>query len=100
MIDLRKERLTLTREDVRRMLDCDRETLDGYIRHGHHGIKLEGYMVGGRWKTSEQAVYRWLEATTARATGAPVQLTTVKQERDAEDAATRFLREEGVLPAE
>ena len=48
---------------------CARFTVARWITHGVRGVKLEGVKVGGSWKTSREAVARFLAATTAAAGG-------------------------------
>jgi transposase len=97
MIDLKREKLSLTRPEVARRLACHIDTVTAYIERGHDGVRLEARRVGGRWKTSPEALDRFLDELTRRARADPAKLATVAQERRAEQDAVAFLKEQGVL---
>jgi excisionase family DNA binding protein len=58
MIDLATERL-LTLEQAGERLMVSKATLYRWITQGSRGIRLEAVRVGGRWRTSEEALQRF-----------------------------------------
>lgn len=46
----------------------DKATLYRWIQRGRQGIKLDGLKIGTQWVTSEEAITRFIVATTEKAT--------------------------------
>lgn len=63
MIDLATEHL-LTLERAAERLMVSKSALYGWITHGSNGIRLEAAKVGGRWRTSEEALQRFSDGLT------------------------------------
>src|SRR5262249_50483744 len=61
--DLARERL-LTLEVAAERLQVSKTTVYGWITRGASGVKLEAAKVGGRWRTSEEAVQRFSDRLT------------------------------------
>lgn len=62
---------------------------------GVRGVKLESVVVGTRRYTSEQAIQRFIEATTVAAGGQPSKVTSKQRERQI-DAAEAELAALGI----
>ena len=65
MIDLAVETL-LTLDQAGERLYVSRATIYGWITHGSGGIRLEAAKVGGRWRTSEEAIQRFSDRLTPK----------------------------------
>ncbi|MBW3598552.1 MAG: DUF1580 domain-containing protein [Planctomycetes bacterium] len=62
--------------------------------YGVRGVKLESALIGGQRRTSKEAIERFIEATTARAAGEPVEIRTPRRrQRDIERAAAELERD-------
>lgn len=65
MIDLAVETL-LTLDQAGERLYVSRATIYGWITHGSGGVRLEAAKVGGRWRTSEEAIQRFSDRLTPK----------------------------------
>lgn len=63
MIDIATETI-ITLEDAAKRLVVSRFTVSRWVTNGSRGIKLEAIRVGGRWRTSVEALQRFAEAQT------------------------------------
>jgi|GEM_PF-2379322 len=63
MIDLAAETL-LTLEKAAERLQVSKATLHRWITYGTKGIRLEAAKLGGRWRTSEEAIQRFSNRLT------------------------------------
>jgi hypothetical protein len=63
---------------------------------GIRGVLLETILIGGIRYTSQEALQRFFEATTAAADGTPVPARTTKRREKAIEAAERELRSAGI----
>lgn len=70
-------------------------TMWRYVLTGLGGIKLETFKAGGKRLTTQEAIDRFVDATTARANGAaPFHIQTPKQREKAIERAERELERE------
>ncbi len=67
-----------------------------WVYRGCKGIKLETVCIGGRRYTSEEALQRFIERTTAAANGETIPTRTAKQREKAIAAAERELAAAGI----
>jgi hypothetical protein len=67
-----------------------------WVLRGCAGTKLESILIGGRRFTSEEAIQRFADATTAAADGDPAPARTSRQRQRAIDRAERELSEAGI----
>jgi predicted site-specific integrase-resolvase len=63
LIDLTSETL-LTLEAAADKLQVSKATLHWWITYGTKGIRLEAAKLGGRWRTSEEAIQRLSDRLT------------------------------------
>jgi hypothetical protein len=91
----------LTRREAAERLRCSVNAVRNYIERGVGGVggvRLEGVVVGAQWKTSAEAVDRFVEARTAQALGLPAAgRGTARQARKADEQARRELEAAGWL---
>ena len=81
MIDLASETLLTIEKDAER-LHVSKATLNRWITYGTKGIRLEAAKLGGRWRTSEEAIQRFSDCLTPRhepATASPTPIPRSKQ---------------------
>ncbi len=97
MIDLSSDTL-LTFPQAAKYLPGNRHisSLHRWRLRGVRGHKLETILVGGRRFTSEEAIQRFIAATTAAADGEQPLIRTPLQRRRAIDQAERDLSEDGI----
>jgi hypothetical protein len=67
-----------------------------WIHQGCRGVKLETVSIGARRYTSQAALQRFVERTTAAADGEPIPARTVRQREKAIAAAERELAAAGI----
>lgn len=67
-----------------------------WVQSGCRGTKLETILIGGRRYTSEEALQRFIERTTAAANGETIPTRTAKQREKAIAAAERELAAAGI----
>ena len=95
MIDLAAEKL-LTFEQVSELLLVSKCTVYRWVTSGSKGVKLEAAMVGGRWRTSEEAVQRFSDRLTPAEVQPPDSkppIQTSKQRQQHQEAIDRELDE-------
>jgi excisionase family DNA binding protein len=76
VIDLATETL-LTLETAAERLQVSKATLHRWITYGTKGVRLEAAKVGGRWRTSEEAIQRFSDCLTPRRAPTTPQQTPV-----------------------
>ena len=54
-----------------------------WIQRGVRGVKLETALIGGKRYTSQEAIQRFIEGTTAASSGQPVKRATPSRSRQA-----------------
>ena len=96
MTMLTEQRLTLTQ--AARKLGVNPSSTWRWALHGVRGVKLETYNVGAQRFTSEEAIERFVEATTAVAanTSMPSVAHTPRQRQRESDRADQALAAEGI----
>jgi excisionase family DNA binding protein len=95
MIDLAHETL-LNLEQAAERLIVHKTTLYRWITQGSKGVKLEAARVGGRWRTSEEALQRFSERLTGdqeRSTPAPPPIRTLRQQQRHQELVQQELDE-------
>jgi excisionase family DNA binding protein len=82
VIDLAAETL-LTFEEAGKKLQVSAATLYRWITHGSSGVRLEAAKLGGRWRTSEEAIQRFSDRLTPKreSTSAHQTLTSMPNSR-------------------
>jgi predicted transcriptional regulator len=87
----------LTRRQAADLLRVSPAAVTNYLVRGVHGVKLEGVLVGGTWRTSAEAVDRFVDAQTEKVLGprASRPTCTARQARRASEQAMRELEAAG-----
>jgi hypothetical protein len=67
-----------------------------WVYHGCRGVKLETVSIGGRRMTSQEAIARFIERSTAVANGDAIPTRTAKQRQRAIETAERELAAAGI----
>lgn len=67
-----------------------------WVKRGVRGVRLETILIGGIRHTSQEALQRFFEATTAAASGGVPSVRTTSQRQKAVEAAERELRAAGI----
>jgi excisionase family DNA binding protein len=93
MIDIATETI-ITLEDAAKRLLVNPSTVLRWVTQGAKGLKLEAMRVGGRWRTSVEALQRFADAQTPRqepyqTMQSPVR-TPAERQRRAEEAGRRL----------
>src|SRR5262245_4038705 len=70
--------------------------IDGLPGPDGQKVRLEAVRVGGRWRTSEEALARWAERLTPRLETDPVPVRTTAQRTRAAERAGKHLAEKGI----
>ena len=84
----------LTRPQAAKMAGVSVDTLASWMGKGRQGVRLEGYFDGCRWRTSAEALDRFLRRLTP---GGQKRMSTVREDGRAERQAVDFLRERGIV---
>jgi hypothetical protein len=71
-------------------------TLWRYVLRGVGGIKLDSCKIGGKRRTSREAIERFVERSTAAAAGEPIPARTSKQRQRDIERAEADLRAMGI----
>lgn len=96
-IDVTNERLiTITEASQRVPGRPGVSTVWRWISAGCRGVVLESVLIGGKRYTSQEAIERFIAATTAQAKGEQPPVRTARQRERAIAAAERELRELGI----
>jgi hypothetical protein len=95
MIDIDTEELIGMTEAMKRMKVASRSTIYNQSKKGVRGVILETVMIGGRDKTSVEAIARFIDRLTRLRNGEhreEVKYTTKKREKE-KAAAKQFIQE-------
>jgi hypothetical protein len=96
MIDTRKETL-LSFAEAAQQYDRNISTLHRWRLRGIRGVKLESILLGGERRTSQEALERFFERSTAAADGLEEPETrTASQRKRAIETAERELAKAGI----
>jgi hypothetical protein len=97
MVDINREQL-LTFTQAAKLLPGrpNVATLWRWRTAGCRGVKLETVLVGGKRYTSQEALQRFVDATTAAADGVQIKPHTNRQRKASIDAAERELDAIGI----
>lgn len=71
MLDFETDKILSLEEAARRCGGLHRTTLSRYANHGHNGVYLESYRIGGRRVTTVSALQRFITSLNTNAEPTP-----------------------------